>query len=173
MQDALSYCAELVRNADRDRFIATLFAPAHSRDALYALYAFNVEIAQVRDRAREAAAGEIRLQWWREVLQGERQGEAMASPVAASLLNVIERHRLPVYAMLELLESRRFDLYEEPMRTVAELENYAFKTASVLIGMAAQILGVDAAVAARSGGIAYTATEVLTALPADAMRRRL
>ncbi|MGC1234105.1 MAG: squalene/phytoene synthase family protein, partial [Xanthobacteraceae bacterium] len=50
MQDAVSYCAELVRNADRDRFIATLFAPERNRDALYALYAFNVEVAHVRDR---------------------------------------------------------------------------------------------------------------------------
>src|ERR1700758_5600923 len=100
MQDAVSYCAELVRTADRDRFVATLFAPAHKRDALYALYAFNAEVAHVRGRAREAAAGEIRLQWWREVLQGERQGEATASPVAASLLNTIEPHRLPVHAIL-------------------------------------------------------------------------
>ena len=75
MQEAVSYCAELVRDADRDLYIATLFAPAHDRNALYALYAFNVEVAQVRDRAREATPGEIRLQWWREVLQGERSEE--------------------------------------------------------------------------------------------------
>jgi 15-cis-phytoene synthase len=170
MQDAVSFCAELVRNADRDRFIATLFAPAYDRDALYALYAFSVEAAHVRGRAREAALGEIRLQWWREVLQGERHGEAMASPVAASLLNAIERYRLPMNAMLALLEARRFDLYDEPMRTIAELEDYALKTASALIAMAAQILGVDAAEAARPAGIAYTLTQLLVALPGHAAR---
>jgi 15-cis-phytoene synthase len=173
MQDAVSFCAELVRNADRDRFIATLFAPAYNRDALYALYAFSVEAAHVRGRAREAAPGEIRLQWWREVLQGERHGEAMASPVAASLLNAIERYRLPVNAMLALLEARRFDLYDEPMRTIAELEDYALKTASALITMAAQILGVDAAMAARPAGIAYALAQLLAALPAHAARRQL
>ena len=141
MQDAVSYCAELVRSADRDRFIATLFAPAPNRDALYALYAFNVELAHVRDRAREAAAGEIRLQWWREILQGERRSEAMASPVAASLLNAIEVHRLPVDALLALVEARRFDLYDEPMPTIADLEDYGDKTASVLFEMAARVLG--------------------------------
>ncbi len=56
MQDPFAYCAELVRQADRDRFLAALFAPAEHRGALYALYAFNVEIARVRDVAREAAA---------------------------------------------------------------------------------------------------------------------
>jgi 15-cis-phytoene synthase len=171
--DAVSYCAELVRNADRDRFVATLFAPEHNRDALYALYAFNVEVAHVRDRAREAAPGEIRLQWWREILQAERHGEAMASPVAASLLDAIERHRLPVNAMLALLDARRFDLYDEPMRTIAELEDYALKTASALIAMAAQSLGADAAVAARPMGIAYALTELLAALPEHAARRQL
>ena len=123
MQDAASYCAELVRSADRDRFIAALFAPAHDRDALYALYAFDAEVAQVRDRAREAVAGEIRLQWWREVFASDRRDEAMASPVAASFLNAIEKHRLPLNTLLALVEARRFDLYDEPMQTVSELED--------------------------------------------------
>jgi 15-cis-phytoene synthase len=173
MQDAVSYCAELVRSGDRDRFVATLFAPAPNRDALYALYAFNVEVARVRDRAREATPGEIRLQWWREVLQSERQGEALATPVAASLLNIIDSYRLPVNTMLALLEARRFDLYDEPMRTIAELEDYAVKTASGLIAIAAAILGVDAGRAALPAGIAHTLAELLAALPAHAARRQL
>ncbi len=57
MQDAFAHCAELVRTADRDRYLAALFAPAERRDALFALYAFNVEIGRVREVAREAAAG--------------------------------------------------------------------------------------------------------------------
>jgi 15-cis-phytoene synthase len=173
MENAVSFCADLVRDADRDWFIATLFAPAHHRDALYALYAFGVEAAQVRGRAREAAQGEIRLQWWREVLQGERHGEATASPVAASLLNAIEHYRLPVNAMLALLDARRFDLYDEPMETVAELEDYALKTVSALIAMAARILGVDAAMAARPAGKAHALTQLLAALPGHAARRQL
>jgi phytoene synthase len=171
--NAVSYCAGLVRSADRDRFIATLFAPARNRDALYALYAFNVEVAQVRDRAREAAPGEIRLQWWREVLQGQRHGEAMASPVAAPLVNTVQTYRLPVDAILALLEARRFDLYDEPMHTVAELEDYALKTTSAVIAMAAQILGIDAGAAAQPAGILYALTELLAAVPRHAARRQL
>jgi 15-cis-phytoene synthase len=171
--NAVSYCADLVRSTDRDRFIATLFAPAPNRDALYTLYAFNIEVAQVRHRAREATSGEIRLQWWREVIQGERHGEATASPVAAPLLNTIERHRLPVQTILALLEARRFDFYDEPMRTLAELEDYALKTTSAVIALAAQILGVDAGAAAGPAGIAYGLTELLAAVPQHAARRQL
>src|ERR1700728_2124244 len=95
MQDAFAYCAELVRSADRDRFIAALFAPAERRGALIALYAFNSEVARVRDVAREALPGEIRLQWWTEVLSGERSVEAQANPVASALLTTLDRYRLP------------------------------------------------------------------------------
>src|ERR1700689_4830337 len=94
MQDAFAYCAELVRTADRDRFLSALFAPAEYRAALHALYAFNVEVTRVREVAREPLPGEIRLQWWSEVLGGERAEEASANPVASALLTVIERHRL-------------------------------------------------------------------------------
>ena len=70
--EASSHCEQLVREADKDRFLATLFAPAAQRPALFALYAFNAEIARVRDIAREPMPGEIRLQWWREVVEGGR-----------------------------------------------------------------------------------------------------
>src|ERR1700733_14955696 len=115
MQEALAPCAEIVRTADRDRYIATLFAPAEHRDALFALYAFNAEIARVRDVAREPLPGEVRLQWWREVIGGERSGEAAANPVAAALLATIRRYDLAVERLSTLVEAHRFDLYDEPM----------------------------------------------------------
>ena len=172
-QDAFSYCTELVRNSDRDRFIATLFAPVQCRAGLHALYAFSLEVARVRDLAREAMPGEIRLQWWREVLQRQREGEAGASPTAVALLSTIEAYRLPVNALLMLIEARRFDLYNEPMVTIAQLEDYAINTSSALFDMAAQVLGADAAAAARPAGIAYAMTSLLAALPKHAARRQL
>ena len=144
MQDAFAHCAELVRTADRDRYLAALFAPAERRNALFALYAFNVEIGRVREVAREALPGEVRLQWWSEVLSGERNGEAAANPIAAALLSAIERHKLPTNSLLDLIEARRFDLYDEPMAAIADLEAYAKRTSSAVIALAAQILGGDA-----------------------------
>jgi hypothetical protein len=35
MQDAYHHCEELVRAADKDRYLAALFAPADRRDALF------------------------------------------------------------------------------------------------------------------------------------------
>jgi phytoene/squalene synthetase len=92
----------------------------------------------VRDLAREPMPGEIRLQWWREVLSGTRTGEA--GPVASALMATIVRYRLPLKIFEAMIEARSFDLYDDPMGSLAELEGYAEKTSSALIGLAAQIL---------------------------------
>jgi phytoene synthase len=173
MQDAFAYCAELVRQADRDRFLAALFAPAAARDALLALYAFNVEITRVRDAAREPLAGEIRLQWWSEVVAGGRSEEASANPVSAALLMAMERHGLPADALSSLIEAHRFDLYDDLMASIADLESYTLRTFSALIALAARILGADATPAAEPAGVAYGITALLRSFPLHAARRQL
>jgi phytoene synthase len=174
MDDAFAHCAELVRTADRDRFLASLFAPADRRDALHALYAFNIEITRVREAAREPLPGEIRLQWWSDVLNGERAAEAQANPVAAALLATITRYGLVVSTLTALIEAARFDLYDEPMATVADLEAYAKSRSSVMFALAAQILaGVGAEIAAGPAGIAYAIAGLLRAFPLHASRAQL
>ena len=174
MADGAGYCAELVRTADRDRYVATLFAPAEHRGALYALYAFNAEVTRVRDVAREPLPGEIRLQWWSEVLRGEREGEAQANPIAAGLLASIAQYHLPADKLIELVEAHRFDLYDEPMASFAELESYASKTSSALFGFAAQILsGSGTEAVAETAGQAHAVAGLLRALPLHAARGQL
>jgi phytoene synthase len=176
MPDAFDHCEEMVRAGDKDRFLATLFAPEKYRRPLYALYAFNLEVAWVRERARESMPGEIRLQWWRDALLGAAQGEA-ASPVAAALREVVVRYRLPPAALAHLIDARAFDLYDDPMPNLAELETYSVQTSSALVDLAARILrdgkepgSGDLIVHA---GIAYAITRLLRALPVHARRRQL
>ena len=140
MQDAFAHCEALVRAADKDRFLATLFAPAEHRGALYALYAFNLEIARVREIVREPLAGEIRLQWWSDALAGIGAGDVGSNPVAAALLATIARYRLPMEHLTGLIEARRFDLYDDPMPRLDDLEDYGRKTSSAVIELAARIL---------------------------------
>jgi 15-cis-phytoene synthase len=176
MQDAFAYCAELVRGADRDRYLATLFAPAACRGALQALYAFNIEIRRVRDVAREPLPGEIRLQWWTDVLSGERREEAGANPIAAALRATIEQHGLAAGRLLDLIEAHRFDLYDEPMASVADLEHYAKQTSAALFALAAQILGGEGEAveaAAAPAGIADTVAQVIASFSLHATRGQL
>lgn len=174
MQDAFAYCAELVRAADRDRYLATLFAPSERRGALFALYAFDGELARVREMAREPLPGEIRLQWWSDVLRGERDGEAAANPVASALVQTIARYRLDTAALIGVIEAHRVDLYDEPMPTIADFEDYARKISSVLVALAAKILsGTEVQEAADPAGIAYGIALLLRAFPLHAARGQL
>jgi phytoene synthase len=177
MQDAFEHCGRLVREADRDRFIAALFAPAAKRPALHAIHAFAIEIARVRDVVSAPLPGEIRLQWWRDALTAVGHGEVGAHPVAAALLDTIARYRLPLEPLLGMIEARRFDLYDEPIRSTDELETYAAQTVAAPMRLTVEILaaaqGVDLDALVRHAGIAEATTDLLRALPLHASRRQV
>ena len=174
MQDAVAHCEQLVRSGDRDRFLAALFAPAGCRGALYVLYAFNLEIARVREVAHGSAAGEIRLQWWSDLLSGEGHGGIEGHPVAAALIAAIASHSLPRAQLQALIDARRFDLYDEPMRTLGEFNAYADAASSNVIRLAAQIINAggsnDVDELAHHAGLAYAITGLLQAFPLHARR---
>jgi 15-cis-phytoene synthase len=178
MHDSYAHCEALVRAADKDRYLASLFAPMPARQHLHALYAFASEIARVREAAREPLPGEIRLQWWRDVLEGEGRGEVSANPIAAALLDTIARCALPAARLIALIDAHGFDLYDEAMPSLADLDAYAEHTSGALFALAAQILGgtdgADAiAAAAAPAGVAYGVAQRLRTFPRDLARRQL
>lgn len=168
-EEAARHCLDLVRAADKDRFLAGLFAPEAGRRGLYALYAFNVELARVRDMASEPQLGEIRLQWWRDVVEAIYQGEVTAHPVAAELARAIEAGHLPQAGLVNMIEARRGDLYDDPMPTLDDLEGYLGETASALMQMGALVLagppGTAAAEAAGLAGVAFGLAGLMRSLP--------
>jgi 15-cis-phytoene synthase len=109
--------AALVRRHDPDRFLTALFAPPERRDALLTLYAFNHELARAREVASEAPLALMRLQWWREVVEGEPKRHEIASPlseaIAAGVINpedllpIIAARETEAYAAFETLEDWR------------------------------------------------------------------
>jgi phytoene synthase len=165
------HCATLVHDHDRDRWLASLFAPADKRRHLHALYAFNIEIARIRDVVSDPMPGEIRMQWWTDALEGETRGDVQAHPVADALLDTIVKCGLSRGGFTALIEARRFDLYDDPMPDVAELISYCDATSSCLFRASAKILSAQAAdEAAHCAGIADAITAVLRAMPRDAAR---
>jgi phytoene synthase len=173
MQTNVEHCAALVREADRDRYLAALFAPSERRHALFALYAFNVEISRVREVAREPMPGEIRLQWWREVLSGAREGEGAANPVAAALMASVRQYNIAPDRLSAIVDAHTFDLYDDPLQTLDDLDNHAVMTQSALIDIAADMLGADRSetmMLIRSAGIATMVAGILTGLSRHAAR---
>lgn len=158
-----------LRATDRDRYLSTLLAPADKRQPLAALYAFNAEIARVRQLVSEPLPGEVRLQYWRDILEGEEHGATEANPVAAALLEAAEAYSLPRQTLINMTEARIFDLYDDPMGRVSDFEGYAGETASALIQLASLILGPDLAAShaehAGHAGVAQSVAGAILLLP--------
>lgn len=171
---ARTYCFELVRQADKDRFLAALFAPEAAQPHLMALYAFNIEIARIREMVSEPKLGEIRLAWWRDTIAGLYAGTPSEHPVAQALAPAIEAAALPERPFLALIEGHQFDLYDDPMPTMGDLEGYLGETSSAIVQLAAMILaGSQArtlAEAAGLAGVAYGLAGLLRSLPVQRSR---
>jgi phytoene synthase len=175
-KSSADFCADLVRAHDFARYASTLFVPADQRRALLALYAFNVEISRVREQISQPLPGEIRLQWWTDMLAGAGHGGVEGNPVAAELLLAIRDWHLSVEPLSRLIEEHQFDLYNDPMPTMAALEGYISGTASALLSLGARIAGSqsdETEHVARHAGLAQGMAQVLLALPLDASRRQL
>ena len=169
-----SYCADLVKQFDPDRYLSTLFAPSEKRAGLFALYAFNLEIARIRESVSEPPLGEIRLQFWRDALGAIYGGQTHEHPVADALAEVVRNSDIPQQALLNLIEARTFDLYDDPMPSVNDLEGYLGETSSILIMLAGRILAGDATTAASDAaghaGVAYGLTGLLRSVPVHRAR---
>ncbi|CDX44840.1 conserved hypothetical protein [Mesorhizobium sp. SOD10] len=159
---------DAVRAADHDRYLSALYAPADKRNALLALYAFNAEVASVRDRIHEPLPGEVRLQWWRDVILAEGDAET-GHPIADALRATIAANHLPKTAFENMLEARIFDLYDDPMPSRTDLEGYCGETAAALIQLVAMALDPVAAPGfaelAGRAGCAQAITGLLLLLP--------
>jgi phytoene synthase len=167
--ERLSPVAALVRRHDRDRYQTVLFAPAARREALFALYAFNYEIARVRESVTQPMLGQIRLQWWRENIAAAFEGGPVRHhPVAEALAAVIGEFRLTRDHFERLIDARETDLADEPAASLAALEDYAEASSARLIYLALEVLGVHEPAAREAGrhiGIAYALAGLLRLLP--------
>jgi 15-cis-phytoene synthase len=170
-------CLAMLRDSDRDRYLACLLSPQDKRGALAALYAFNAELARIRDLVHEPLPGEVRMQYWRDLLEDTAHGSTEANPVAASLLSAIEAHRLPRQTLIDMIDARIFDLYDDPMETRTSLEGYAGETASALIQLASLVLSADEAAksaeAAGHAGVAQAIAGMLLLMPLHRHRGQL
>lgn len=137
-----------VRQHDPDRFLAALFAPSERRDTLLALYAFNHELARAREVTSEPALALIRLQWWREVVEGARRRHEVATPLGAAL-DAGTLHAPDLLAMIAAREAEA----EPSIPTRTDWQAYVQGTAGALAVAAGRALGADAALLARLAGL--------------------
>jgi phytoene synthase len=132
----MSAAADQLRKDDPDRYFATLVLPEAVRAKAQALFAFSSEIAGIAARVSEPNAGEIRLRWWIDAIEGQGHGAVARHALAAELLAA----GFSAPPLLRLIRARRFDLYADPMPDVATFEGYAGESVSVLYQLVAVLL---------------------------------
>ena len=168
-EEAYAACLATLRSTDLDRYLACLLVPEDKRGALAALYAFSAELARIRDLIREPLPGEVRLQYWRDLIEGQPHGDSQSNPIAAGIIHAITDHRLPRAALAAMTEARTFDLYDDPMPDRNAFEGYAGETSAALIQLGALILDPENARAvsepAGHAGIAQLVAGCLLLLP--------
>ncbi len=174
-QSDAEYVRDRVRSGDQDRYWAALLAPEAARAGLLALYAFNLEIAQIPEQVSEPQLGEIRLEWWREALSGALSGGMGDHPVMKPLAAAISAHALPPGLLEGMIDARSFDLAREPMPDFAALRAYLLATAGAVFRLGARIAGAPDAAGPASdhAALAYGLTGLMRALPYHTARGQI
>src|SRR5258705_6645089 len=139
--------AASVRAADPDRYFATLFAPAPSRPLLFALYAFNADVARIAETVREPMLGAIRLEWWRETTEGASKGAVRNHDVARGLAVLFNQSTIALAELESLIAARAFDSSADRFADFAALEDYLDSTSGLVMRLAARVLGGPAGIA--------------------------
>ncbi|MCC7048508.1 MAG: squalene/phytoene synthase family protein [Alphaproteobacteria bacterium] len=172
--DALSYCAAEVRRHDPDRYLCAMFAPADRREDLFALYTFNLEIARTREQVSERMLGQIRLQWWREAIEGIYTGAPRRHVVVTALAAAATRRGIDRAGLERIVDAREADLDDGPPVDLAALEAYAGATAGELAVLASDLLGAGEAARepARLVGTAWALAGLLRAVGFHARNKR-
>jgi NADH dehydrogenase [ubiquinone] 1 alpha subcomplex assembly factor 6 len=173
---ALSYCGEQVRRYDNDRFLCTLFAPPAEREALWSIYAFNLELARIRESVTQPLLGHMRLRWWMDTLDAICDRRPPDHPVALALSETIQRFRVDRSHLDRIIAGRATDLEDSAPPTIGALIEYADATSAAVSAAALEILaatGDQTREAAREVAIAWALVGLVRAVPFHARSRRI
>ncbi len=169
LAEAFKHCAALARENARDQWLGALYAPAGSRDALFALACFDHEIRLARLRARDPNLAALRLAWWREAALGAGDPGAGGSPAALALRAAIAAFALPGEAIAAMLDARLTEIAPPVDFTLAAFAIYAAESEGARLRLASRIAAgardLDDAEASAPAGLALGLARMLAGLP--------
>lgn len=168
----LTACADIVRRADPDRFLAAMAAPVAARAVLFPIYAFNVEVARAPWVTQEPMIAEMRLQWWADALEEIAAGGLVRRhEVVTPLAHVLDGSGAALLG--DLVEARRWDISRDPFEDEADFKRYIEATSGNLMQSAACALGTGEPEVIHDAGFALGLANWFRAIPAlEAAGRR-
>ena len=176
-RETASYCRLRAREHDMDSYLGALFAPEPKRQDLWTLQALQAELARIPALVSEPMLGEIRLQWWREALDGLFAGRALAHPVIEGLSEALTRTSFAREPFERLIDAQATILHPESIESEKALERHLHATGTEPLALAVAVLEPkpDKAVTAliETGGPVLGLARLLRQLPEQAARRRI
>ncbi len=154
---ALGYCAAELRRQDNDRFLTALAAPPSHREGLFALYAFNAEIAKTRDVVTEPIIGQMRLQWWRDAIDKAAAGEVLKHEVVSAMAPLVTQPGVDPADFSCLIDAREHDLDPDGFAAETDFEAYVTATSMPLGRLAVRALGLEDTAATQAAELAARA----------------
>lgn len=140
----LTASADLVQRADPDRFLSAMAAPPDARAVLFPIYAFNIEISRAPWVTQEPMIAEMRLQWWRDALDGIYAGTPSKVLGVAELLSALLVGQHWTRSLTEgMIDARRWDIGREGFADAGALWDHIDRTNGHLMWLAARLLGAD------------------------------
>lgn len=159
---------EAAMRGEPDRYLAATLAPTEARHALVAIAAFAAELARIPATVSEPALGDIRLQWWRDVLEDGCRGGRSGHPVADAICDAARRHDLPSDLLMAMIDAREFDLSGALPQDDAGMAAYLEAAEGHPFRLAMRVLGAGEAEAgpvATDAALAYGIARALVRLP--------
>lgn len=166
----LSAAGRLAQEGDEPRFLAAMFAPEAARERLFALIAFNCELAKIPLSVSEPMLGEIRLAWWREAVEEMlERGAARAHEAMTALADAHAQTPLAAASLNAMIDARLIALGDGPLSDEATLDGFLGDTGGAYHRLAMLTMGGDAAAqeVAALAGWAEGAGRLIAAIPAS------
>ena len=166
----------MVAQGDPERWRTAMTAPPEDCRRLMVLYAFNLEVARAPWASSEPMIGQMRLQFWHDLVAGLEEGaQPPGHEVALPLARLTETAPLPTAPMRAMIAARQNDLSNAPFDDTEALIAYLDDTAGSLMWLAARALGAPKAAeaVARDMGTAEGLARWFEAVPALEARGRL
>ncbi|OZJ03951.1 hypothetical protein BZG36_02942 [Bifiguratus adelaidae] len=176
VETAVKYCSDLVRKQDYDNYLCIPFYPSSVRNAQYAIRALNIELAGIRESVSNTIIGQMRMQFWRDTIDKVYKGTPPSQPIAIALAEALKTCSFSSMWIKRLIDEREANLQDPQYMTIKDLETYAENTASQVLYLQLESLGVrdvQADHAVSHIGKAIGITTLLRAMPFHASHRRM
>ncbi|XP_055343788.1 NADH dehydrogenase (ubiquinone) complex I, assembly factor 6-like [Paramacrobiotus metropolitanus] len=172
-QSTSEYCIASVKKSDYENYLCTLLLPAPVRSTAFAIRAFNVELAQIRDVISDHRIGKMRLQFWKDALERIYSGNPPQTPVAQELYRAVQKTPMSKASLRDLIDAREESLHNKPFRSVDAVEAYSLKAISPAFNLLLEAMKVqneDLQLAAQYLAKAIGIKTVLRSVPYNLQR---